>query len=149
MSKSALRAFSRNRSIAEFFLHRRPGPFESSWFERNRCHAASAGSATDWTSADHDFNGTRYSPLTQITPGNVVFSKVCSYTFPKKCHPNRPLSSPRASLHDERSLHSRAGRRGLSRPQVVSPVPRDKVPYSSHRGAALTGKLSAAREMII
>ena len=26
---------------------------------------------SDWTYADHDFNGTRYSPLTQITPGNV------------------------------------------------------------------------------
>ena len=39
----------------------------------------------DWTYADHDFNGTRYSPLNQITPGNVKqLAKVCSYTFPEK-----------------------------------------------------------------
>jgi alcohol dehydrogenase (cytochrome c) len=39
----------------------------------------------DWSYADHDFNGTRYSPLTQITPGNVKqLAKVCSYTFPEK-----------------------------------------------------------------
>src|SRR5258708_31097557 len=39
----------------------------------------------DWTYADHDFNGTRYSPLNQITPSNVKqLTKVCSYTFPEK-----------------------------------------------------------------
>src|SRR5579863_994936 len=39
----------------------------------------------DWIYADHDFNGTRYSPLTQITPGNVKqLAKVCSYTIPEK-----------------------------------------------------------------
>ena len=39
----------------------------------------------DWTYVDHDFNGTRYSPLTQITPGNAKqLAKVCSYTFPEK-----------------------------------------------------------------
>src|ERR1700674_2352335 len=39
----------------------------------------------DWSYADHDFNGTRYSPLNQITPGNVKqLAKVCSYTFPEK-----------------------------------------------------------------
>jgi alcohol dehydrogenase (cytochrome c) len=39
----------------------------------------------DWTYADHDFNGTRYSPLNQITPSNVKqLAKVCSYTFPEK-----------------------------------------------------------------
>jgi len=39
----------------------------------------------DWTYADHDLNGTRYSPLTQITAGNVKqLSKVCSYVFPEK-----------------------------------------------------------------
>ena len=37
----------------------------------------------DWIYADHDFNGTRYSPLAQITPGNVKqLAKVCSYTIP-------------------------------------------------------------------
>jgi len=39
----------------------------------------------DWIYADHDLNGTRYSPLTQITAGNVnQLTKVCSYTFPEK-----------------------------------------------------------------
>ncbi len=39
----------------------------------------------DWIYADHDFSGTRYSPLTQITPSNVnQLAKVCSYTFPEK-----------------------------------------------------------------
>jgi alcohol dehydrogenase (cytochrome c) len=39
----------------------------------------------DWIHPDHDLNGTRYSPLIQITPGNVKqLTKVCSYTFPEK-----------------------------------------------------------------
>ena len=49
--------------------------------------AASPAAARDeeWTYVDHDFNGTRYSPLTQITPANVKqLAKVCSYTFPEK-----------------------------------------------------------------
>jgi alcohol dehydrogenase (cytochrome c) len=38
----------------------------------------------DWVYADHDFSGTRYSPLAQITPQNVnQLAKVCSYTFPE------------------------------------------------------------------
>ncbi|HWF12503.1 MAG TPA: PQQ-binding-like beta-propeller repeat protein [Candidatus Acidoferrales bacterium] len=44
-----------------------------------------AADDTDWTYADHDLNGTRYSPLKQITAGNVKqLAKVCSYTFPEK-----------------------------------------------------------------
>jgi alcohol dehydrogenase (cytochrome c) len=40
---------------------------------------------SDWTYVDHDFNGTRYSPLAQITPANVKqLAKVCTYTFPEK-----------------------------------------------------------------
>ncbi|MFY9529724.1 MAG: PQQ-binding-like beta-propeller repeat protein [Candidatus Acidiferrales bacterium] len=39
----------------------------------------------DWTYVDHDFSGTRYSPLNQITPRNVnQLAKVCSYTFPEQ-----------------------------------------------------------------
>src|SRR4029077_12002908 len=52
-----------------------------------RALAASPAAADsgDWVYADHDFNGTRYSPLNQITPGNVKqLAKVCSYTFPEK-----------------------------------------------------------------
>ena len=30
------------------------------------------GSDADWTYADHDFNGTRYSPLKQITPASLL-----------------------------------------------------------------------------
>lgn len=52
-----------------------------------RAVATSPASADegDWTYVDHDFSGTRYSPLAQITPGNVKqLAKVCSYTFPEK-----------------------------------------------------------------
>lgn len=39
----------------------------------------------DWSYADHDLNGTRFSPLAQITPANVTqLTKICSYTFPEK-----------------------------------------------------------------
>jgi alcohol dehydrogenase (cytochrome c) len=39
----------------------------------------------DWSFVDHDFSGTRYSPLSQITPQNVnQLAKVCSYTFPEQ-----------------------------------------------------------------
>jgi len=39
----------------------------------------------DWSYVDHDFSGTRYSPLSQITPQNVnQLAKVCSYTFPEQ-----------------------------------------------------------------
>src|SRR5579863_6095886 len=54
---------------------------------RERLVAASPAPAddTDWVYADHDFNGTRYSPLAQITPANVKqLAKVCSYTIPEK-----------------------------------------------------------------
>jgi alcohol dehydrogenase (cytochrome c) len=53
---------------------------------RNGLAAAPQQAANgDWTYVDHDFNGTRYSPLTQITPANVKqLAKVCSYTFPEK-----------------------------------------------------------------
>ena len=41
--------------------------------------------AGDWLYVDHDPAGTRYSPLKQITPGNVgQLQKVCSYSFPDK-----------------------------------------------------------------
>ena len=49
--------------------------------------ASSADEAdnADWTYVDHDFSGTRYSPLNQITAENVnQLAKVCSYTFPEK-----------------------------------------------------------------
>jgi alcohol dehydrogenase (cytochrome c) len=46
---------------------------------------ASESDNGDWTYVDHDFSGTRYSPLNQITPQNVQqLAKVCSYTFPEK-----------------------------------------------------------------
>jgi alcohol dehydrogenase (cytochrome c) len=38
----------------------------------------------DWSYVEHDLGGTRYSPLTEITPQNVSqLAKVCSYTFPE------------------------------------------------------------------
>src|SRR5580704_4124077 len=47
--------------------------------------SAAATDDGDWTYVDHDFDGTRYSPLSQITPQNVnQLAKVCSYTFPEQ-----------------------------------------------------------------
>src|SRR5579871_1418226 len=58
------------------------GPFQRFG---GRALAASPADDTDWTYADHDLNGTRYSPLKQITAGNVKqLAKICSYTFPEK-----------------------------------------------------------------
>jgi glucose dehydrogenase len=49
----------------------------------------------DWTYADHDISGTRYSPLNQITSQNVnQLAKVCSYTFPEAV-PSPPRRSTR------------------------------------------------------
>jgi alcohol dehydrogenase (cytochrome c) len=56
-------------------IGRHRAPFDSS----------AADTDADWTYVDHDFAGTRYSPLDQITPQNVSrLAKVCSYTFPEK-----------------------------------------------------------------
>lgn len=51
-----------------------------------RCNASlAADAASDWTYVDHDFSGSRYSPLDQITPQNVSrLAKVCSYTVREK-----------------------------------------------------------------
>jgi glucose dehydrogenase len=39
----------------------------------------------DWLYVDHDFAGTRYSPLTQINTKNVSqLARVCTYSFPDK-----------------------------------------------------------------
>ena len=47
--------------------------------------AFAAGDDGDWSYVEHDLSGTRYSPLTQITPKNAAqLAKVCSYTFPEK-----------------------------------------------------------------
>jgi len=51
----------------------------------SRLTSRAADSDSDWSYVDHDLAGTRFSPLTQITPQNVSrLAKVCSYTFPEK-----------------------------------------------------------------
>lgn len=46
--------------------------------------AFAAGEDGDWSYVEHDLSGTRYSPLTQITPKNAgQLAKVCSYAFPE------------------------------------------------------------------
>ena len=40
--------------------------------QRRDAKGAAAPAATDWPTYGHDHGGTRYSPLTQITPGNVA-----------------------------------------------------------------------------
>ena len=52
---------------------------------QSRPPSLAADAPSDWTYVDHDFAGTRYSPLDQITPENVGrLAKVCSYTVPEK-----------------------------------------------------------------
>jgi glucose dehydrogenase len=46
-------------------------------------HARSDGQ--DWLYVDHDYHGTRYTPVDQINTSNVsTLAPVCNYTFPEK-----------------------------------------------------------------
>ena len=102
------------------------------------------GSAADWTYADHDFNGTRYSPLTQITPGNVKqLSKVCSYALPEKV-PSESAPIVSAGVLYTTSDHYTVALDAADCHVLWSYqwVPREKVPVHPHRGAALAnGKI--------
>src|SRR5579872_7498862 len=61
--------------VVFFFVSSAPALFTS----------RAADTDSDWTYVDHDLAGTRFSPLTQITPQNVErLSKICSYTFQEK-----------------------------------------------------------------
>jgi alcohol dehydrogenase (cytochrome c) len=98
----------------------------------------------DWTYADHDFNGTRYSPLNQITPGNVKqLSKVCSYTFPEKV-PSESAPIVSAGVLYATSDHYTVAIDAADCHVLWSYqwIPRDTDYVHPHRGAALAnGKI--------
>jgi alcohol dehydrogenase (cytochrome c) len=98
----------------------------------------------DWTYADHDFNGTRYSPLTQITPGNVKqIAKVCSYTIPEKV-PSESAPIVSAGVLYATSDHYTVALDAADCHVLWSYqwVPRDTDSVHPHRGAALAnGKI--------
>jgi alcohol dehydrogenase (cytochrome c) len=98
----------------------------------------------DWTYADHDFNGTRYSPLTQITPGNVKqLAKVCSYTIPEKV-PSESAPIVAGGVLYATSDHYTVALDAADCHVLWSYqwVPRDTDSVHPHRGAALAnGKI--------
>jgi len=98
----------------------------------------------DWTYADHDFNGTRYSPLTQITPGNVKqLAKVCSYTIPEKV-PSESAPIVSAGVMYVTSDHYTVAIDAADCHVLWSYqwIPRDTDYVHPHRGAALAnGKI--------
>jgi len=93
----------------------------------------------EWTYVDHDFNGTRYSPLNQITPGNVKqLAKVCSYTFPEK------VPSESAPIVSQGVLYATSDHYTVAIDAAdcrvlwaYQWVPRDTDSVHPHRGAAL------------
>src|SRR5579872_4716602 len=103
--------------------------------------AQAADTDSDWTYVDHDLAGTRYSPLTQITPENVSrISKLCSYTFPEKVpSESAPIVSAGVlyltSAHYTVALNA-ADCRVLWTNQWT---PRDRDSIHPNRGAAIAG----------
>src|SRR5579864_9460065 len=98
----------------------------------------------DWTYADHDFNGTRYSPLTQVTPANVKqLAKVCSYTIPEKV-PSESTPIVSAGVMYVTSDHYTVAIDAADCHVLWSYqwIPRDTDYVHPHRGAALAnGKI--------
>jgi alcohol dehydrogenase (cytochrome c) len=112
---------------------------------RNGLAAAPQQAANgDWTYVDHDFNGTRYSPLTQITPANVKqLAKVCSYTFPEKV-PSESAPIVSAGVLYATSDHYTVAIDAADCHVLWSYqwIPRDTDRVHPHRGAALAnGKI--------
>src|SRR3984957_12142064 len=98
----------------------------------------------DWIYADHDFNGTRYSPLAQITPSNVKqLDKVCSYTFPEKV-PSESAPIVSAGVIYATSDHYTVALDGADCRVLWTYqwMPRDTDAVHPHRGASLAdGKI--------
>ena len=108
-------------------------------------HSSAAGKDDgDWTYADHDFSGTRYSPLSQITPQNVnQIAKVCSYTFPEHV-PSETAPLAFAGVLYATSDHYTVALDGATCHVLWSYEwkPRDRDLVHPHRGAALVeGKI--------
>jgi alcohol dehydrogenase (cytochrome c) len=111
-----------------------------------RALAATPAGASDeeWTYVDHDFSGTRYSPLAQITPANVKqLAKVCSYTFPEKV-PSESAPIVSAGILYLTSDHFTVAMDAADCRVLWSSewIPRDQDYVHPHRGAALAaGKI--------
>ena len=135
-SLAAALAFILALAISVFIL---PGP-------GSRAAAASPAPADDgdWIYADHDFNGTRYSPLAQITASNVTrLTKACSYTFPEKV-PSESAPIVSAGVLYATSDHYTVAIDGADCRVLWSYEwkPRDTDRVHPHRGAALAnGKI--------
>lgn len=107
--------------------------------------ASPAGTNDDeWAYVDHDLSGTRYSPLTQITPANAKqLAKVCSYTFPEK------VASESAPIVSAGVLYATSDHYTVAMDAAdcrvlwsYQWVPRDTDAPHPHRGAALAnGKI--------
>src|SRR5580700_4203913 len=93
----------------------------------------------DWTYADHDLSGTRYSPLGQITAQNAnQLAKVCSYTSPEKV-PSETAPIVSAGIIYATSDHYTVALDGADC-QVLWTYqwePRDRDLVHPHRGAAI------------
>src|ERR1700680_1568829 len=105
---------------------------------------ASESDKGDWTYVDHDFSGTGYSPLNQITPQNVQqLAKVCSYTFPEK------VPSETAPIVSAGVLYATSDHYSVAIDAATCHVlwsyqwvPRDTDSVHPHRGASLAnGKI--------
>ncbi len=101
--------------------------------------SAAAAGDEDWTYVDHDFSGTRYSSLSQITPANVKqLTKVCSYTFPEKV-PSESAPIVAAGVLYLTSDHYTVALDAADCRVIWSYqwIPRDTDSVHPHRGAAL------------
>jgi alcohol dehydrogenase (cytochrome c) len=112
------------------------------WFRASSfVSSAAAADDGDWTYVDHDFSGTRYSPLSQITPQNVnQLVKVCSYTFPEQV-PSESAPIVSAGVLYATSDHYTVALDGADCHVLWTYEwkPRDRDTPHPHRGAALAG----------
>ena len=106
--------------------------------------AASDSSGGDWAYVDHDFAGTRYSNLKQITTENVSqLVKACAYSFPDK-EPSQTAPIVSGGRMYLTTAHYTVAVDGTDCHQIWSSEwkPREHEPANTHRGAALAdGKI--------
>jgi alcohol dehydrogenase (cytochrome c) len=98
----------------------------------------------DWVYVDHDLEGTRHSPLKQITTENVSkLVKACAYSFPDK-EPSQTAPIVLAGVMYLTTAHYTVAVDGADCHVVWSNTwtPREHEPLNTHRGAALAdGKI--------
>jgi alcohol dehydrogenase (cytochrome c) len=98
----------------------------------------------DWAYVDHDLEGTRYSPLKQITTKNVSqLVTACAYSFPDK-EPSQTAPIVSAGRIYLTTAHYTVAVDGADCHVIWSSTwtPREHEPMNTHRGAALAdGKI--------